>query len=92
MTGATLPGMSSRPAFHAPTAKKIWVYPCAFSSATEGAGVFSLISAPILAMRAASLSMASSEMRKPGITCRTMPPSLSDFSKRVKGMPARPRK
>ena len=36
--------------------------------------------------------MASSLMRKAGITCRTMPPRRSAFSNSVTGMPARPTK
>ena len=64
----------------------------AFSSATEGASVFSFTSAPIFSTRATSLSMAASEMRQAGITFRTTPPRAEERSKMVTGMPARPTK
>ena len=92
MTGFTLPETRRLPAFHAPTAKKMWVYPWAFSSSTEGAGVFSLTSTPIFLMKAASFSMASLEIRKAGITWRTTPPKAASFSNRVVGIPARAQK
>ena len=92
MTGRTLPGISSLPGFHAPTARRIWVYPWAFSASTEGAGVFSRRSTPSFSRRAASLSMASALMRKSGITRRTTPPRASACSKRVTGTPARAQK
>ena len=54
--------------------------------------MFSFTSTPIFSIRATSLSIASSLMRKAGITCRTMPPRRSAFSNSVTGMPARPTK
>ncbi len=47
--------------------------------------MFSFTSTPIFSMRATSLSMASSEMRKAGITWRTMPPRASGALKEGHG-------
>ena len=80
------------PGPEAPTARMTAVYPAFFSISRSVISVFRQIFTPIFSRSAASLSMALSEIRNPGITWRTTPPRASVFSNSVVSMPARRRK
>ena len=80
------------PGSDAPVARMTAVYPAFFSISRSVISEFRYTFTPVFSRSAASLSIASDEMRNSGITCRTTPPSAFFFSKSVVSIPERRRK